>query len=148
FLEEKAFRRVGGSTDVRVDVRVIAATNRNLEDEVRQTRFREDLFYRLNVLPLRLPPLRSHPEDIPALISFYVDIFNREFKKNVRATSPAALRLLAGYAWPGNVRELRNAIERAMLLTTGDLLEPADFPIASADVTPTHAVELPVAGLN
>jgi DNA-binding NtrC family response regulator len=148
FLEEKAFRRVGGSTDVRVDVRVIAATNRNLEDEVRQSRFREDLFYRLNVLPLKLPTLRSHIEDLPTLISFYVEVFNREFKKNVHGASAAALRLLAGYAWPGNVRELRNAIERAMLLTTGDTLEPADFPIASAEVNQAHAVDLPVAGLN
>ena len=148
FLEEKAFRRVGGSTDVRVDVRVVAATNRNLEDEVRQNRFREDLFYRLNVLPLKLPALRSHMEDVPALITYYVDVFNREFKKNVRGASPAALRLLAGYAWPGNVRELRNAIERAMLLTAGETLEPADFPIASAEVTLSHAVELPVSGLN
>jgi len=148
FLEEKAFRRVGGSTDVRVDVRVVAATNRNLEDEVRQNRFREDLFYRLNVLPLKLPALRSHMEDVPALITYYVDAFNREFKKNVRGASPAALRLLAGYAWPGNVRELRNAIERAMLLTAGETLEPAYFPIASAEVTQAHAVELPVSGLN
>jgi DNA-binding NtrC family response regulator len=148
FLEEKAFRRVGGSTDVRVDVRVIAATNRNLEDEVRQTRFREDLFYRLNVLPLTLPTLRSHIDDLPALISFYVDVFNREFKKNVHGASPATLRVLAQYGWPGNVRELRNAVERAMLLTAGDALEPADFPIAGRDMLQTHTVELPMAGFD
>src|SRR5205807_1818302 len=96
FLEEKTFRRVGGTADVRVDVRVIAATNRNLDDEVRKGRFREDLFYRLNVLPLKLPALRAHMDDVPALVGFYVDIFNREFKKNVRGASAAALRVLAG----------------------------------------------------
>jgi DNA-binding NtrC family response regulator len=148
FLEEKAFRRVGGAADVRVDVRVIAATNRNLDDEVRKGRFREDLFYRLNVLPLKLLPLRAHVDDIPALVGFYVDIFNREFKKNVHGASPSALRVLASYAWPGNVRELRNAVERAMLLATGDYLEPIDFPIASSDGPAAHNVELPSTGLD
>ena len=110
FLEEKAFRRVGGSADIRVDVRVVAATNRTLEDEVKAGRFREDLFYRLNVLPLKLPPLRAHLEDVPALVSFYVDLFNREFKKNVRGVSAETLKRLTTYGWPGNVRELRNAV--------------------------------------
>jgi len=148
FLEEKTFRRVGGSADIRVDVRVIAATNRNLEDEVRQGRFREDLFYRLNVLPLKLPPLRAHIDDVPALVAFYIDNFNREFKKNVRGVSAATLRLLTGYGWPGNVRELRNAVERAMLLSAADVLEPADFPIASSASTAAHDVELPASGLD
>jgi DNA-binding NtrC family response regulator len=148
FLEEKTFRRVGGSADIRVDVRVIAATNRTLEDEVRQGRFREDLFYRLNVLPLKLPPLRAHIEDVPALLRFYIDIFNREFKKNVRGASPATLKTLSAYGWPGNVRELRNAIERAMLLAAGDTLEPEDFPIATGGASGGRAVDLPAAGLN
>ncbi|HKV99765.1 MAG TPA: sigma-54 dependent transcriptional regulator [Vicinamibacterales bacterium] len=148
FLEEKTFRRVGGSTDVHVDVRVVAATNRNLEDEVRHGRFREDLFYRLNVVPLPLPPLRAHIEDVPALVSYYVDVFNREFKKNVHGASPATLKLLTSYGWPGNVRELRNATERAMLLTMGDTLEPADFPIATAESAAAHAVALPPQGLD
>jgi DNA-binding NtrC family response regulator len=148
FLEEKAFRRVGGSSDIRVDVRVIAATNRNLEEEVRAGRFREDLFYRLNVLPLKLPALRTHLDDLPSLVGFYVDIFNREFKKSVRGASPAALGLLSSYAWPGNVRELRNAIERAMLLAAGDTLEPVDFPIAAGAGTNTHQFELPANGLD
>jgi DNA-binding NtrC family response regulator len=148
FLEEKTFRRVGGTADVQVDVRVIAATNRVLDDEVRKGRFREDLFYRLNVLPLKLPALRAHMDDIPALVGFYVDVFNREFKKNVRGASPAALRTLASYGWPGNVRELRNAVERAMLLVTGEYLEPVDFPIASAETLTLHAVELPAGGLD
>jgi DNA-binding NtrC family response regulator len=148
FLEEKAFRRVGGTADLRVDVRVVAATNRDLEDEVRRGRFREDLFYRLNVLQLKLPPLRAHAEDLPALVSFYIDMFNREFKKNVRGASPATLRLLEGYGWPGNVRELRNAVERAMLLAPGDTLEPADFPIATAGAGLPRALELPAQGVD
>jgi DNA-binding NtrC family response regulator len=148
FLEEKTFRRVGGSADVRVDVRVIAATNRTLEDEVKAHRFREDLFYRLNVLPLKLPPLREHIDDLPALVSFYMDLFNREFRKSVRGASAAALRTLAAYHWPGNVRELRNTVERAMLLARGDTLEPADFPMPSGAPAPTQAMALPADGLN
>src|SRR5690606_19795503 len=146
FLEEKAFRRIGGTSDVRVDVRVVAATNRTLEDEVRAGRFREDLFYRLNVLPLKLPPLRAHLEDVPALVDFYVDLFNREFKKNIRGVSPAALALLRAHGWPGNVRERRNAVERAMLLATGDTLEPVDFPIAGGAAS-GHVIQLPSAGI-
>jgi two-component system response regulator AtoC len=147
FLEEKTFRRVGGSSDIRVDVRVVAATNRTLEEEVRAGRFREDLYYRLNVLPLKLPALRDHLADLPSLIHFYTDLFNREFKKSVRGASPAAIATLTQYGWPGNVRELRNAIELAMLLTNGDLLEPADFPIAAASPGPQQ-FELPPGGLN
>jgi transcriptional regulator with PAS, ATPase and Fis domain len=147
FLEEKTFRRVGGTADIRVDVRVVAATNRTLEDEVKSGRFREDLFYRLNVLPLKLPSLRDHLEDVPALLAFYVDNFNREFKKNVRGASATAVKTLTQYGWPGNVRELRNAVERAMLLTNGDTLEAGDFPVASGRDA-THAVELPAAGLD
>jgi DNA-binding NtrC family response regulator len=147
FLEEKVLRRVGGSHDIRVDVRVVGATNRTLEEEVRAGRFREDLFYRLNVLPLRLPPLRSHLEDLPALVSFYIDNFNREFKKNVRGASEATLRRLSEYSWPGNVRELRNAVERAMLLATTDVLEPEQFPQATP-VTLAHAVALPADGID
>jgi transcriptional regulator with PAS, ATPase and Fis domain len=147
FLEEKTFRRVGGSADIQVDVRVVAATNRTLEEEVKSGRFREDLFYRLNVLPLKLPPLRAHPEDVPSLVGFYLDIFNREFKKNVRGASPEAIALLSAHDWPGNVRELRNAIERAMLLTNADTLEPEDFPIGGGRAG-GHAVDLPAAGLD
>src|SRR5687767_477448 len=128
FLEEKTFKRVGGSVDIRVDVRVIAATNRALEDEVRQGRFREDLYYRLNVLPIRLPPLRERSKDIPALVSYYVDTYNREFKKRVKGVTKVALSRLQGYRWPGNVRELRNAVERAMLLVEGSELTPSEFP--------------------
>ena len=127
FLEEKNFKRVGGAADVRVDVRVVAATNRNLEAQVTKGRFRSDLYYRLNVLPIRLPPLREHAEDVPTLVAFFVDTFNREFRKRISGLSPHAVSLLKSYGWPGNVRELRNVVERAMLLAEGNRLEVQDF---------------------
>ena len=148
FLEEKAFKRVGGAQDIRVDVRVVAATNRNLEEAVRQNTFREDLYYRLNVLPLALPPLRAHPSDIPPLIGYYVDLFNREFKKTVKGVSPEALKGLEAYPWPGNIRELRNAVERAMLLTEVDTLVPEHFPVLTPRAQFTQGVELPVGGID
>jgi DNA-binding NtrC family response regulator len=127
FLEERAFKHVGGLNDIRVDVRVVAATNRNLEDDVKAGRFREDLFYRLQVMPITLPPLRERKGDIPLLVSYFVDRYNREFKKRIRGLSSDALSLVDQYAWPGNIRELRNALERAMLLTTKDLIELEDL---------------------
>ena len=147
FLEEKVLRRVGGSADIRVDVRIVAATNRTLEDEVRAGRFREDLYYRLNVLPLKLPPLRAHIDDLPALVAFYVGTFNKEFKKNVYGASEAALRQMSAYSWPGNVRELRNAVERAMLLCSGNTLEADQFPQTALRAV-SNAIELPAEGLE
>ena len=116
FLEEKSFKRVGGSQDIKVDVRVVAATNRSLQEEVKKGHFREDLFYRLNVMAVPLPPLRERKGDIPLLIDHYIDTFNTEFRKKIRGVSPAAMPALQAYPWRGNVRELRNAVERAMLL--------------------------------
>jgi two-component system, NtrC family, response regulator AtoC len=148
FLEEKAFKRVGGSGDVRVDLRVIAATNRDLEDAVKQGRFREDLYYRLNVMQIVLPPLRDRLSDVPLLADYYIDVFNREFRKNIRGASPEAQELLKRYRWPGNVRELRNAIERAMLLGDGPWLTPDLLPVATG-VSPVHAsMVLPEDGVN
>ena len=149
FLEDKTFKRVGGVADIKVDVRVIAATNRQLEDEVKKGRFREDLYYRLNVLPIVLPPLRSRPEDIPALVHYFVDAYNTEFRKRVRGVSGEAMRVLKSYGWPGNIRELRNAVERAMLLAEGDQLTADHFPVAtSAGARLTEAVELPASGID
>jgi len=148
FLEEKSFKRVGGSADIRVDVRVIAATNRDLEDAVSEGKFRADLYYRLNVMQVPLPPLREHRSDIPLLVSFYIDQFNREFRKQVRGASAEALELLRGYSWPGNVRELRNAVERAMLLADGEWLEPAHFPFAVSRRTTAGAYDLPDEGVS
>jgi two-component system response regulator AtoC len=149
FLEEKAFKRVGGAADIKVDVRVIAATNRSLEDEVKKGRFREDLYYRLNVMAVALPPLRDRREDVPMLISHYIDAFNTEFRKKIHGVSPSALDALRAYPWPGNVRELRNAVERAMLLTESVELNEAHFPVLSApggDVS--SGMNLPAGGIN
>jgi DNA-binding NtrC family response regulator len=146
FLEEKTFKRVGGLADVRVDVRVVAATNRDLDREVKAGKFREDLFYRLQVMPISLPPLRERKGDVALLASFYIDQFNREFRKKIRGLSPRAVTLLEQYQWPGNVRELRNAIERAMLLVDRTSLEPEDFTLTRT-VSPVEFV-LPPEGVN
>jgi two-component system, NtrC family, response regulator AtoC len=147
FLEEKTFKRVGGLTDIRVDVRVVAATNRTLEEEVKAGKFREDLFYRLQVMPVLLPPLRERRSDVPLLADYFVDRFNREFRKRVRGLAPAATELLQNHSWPGNIRELRNTIERAMLLIDHEWLEPDDF--ATLARPPAAAqFQLPLDGVN
>jgi transcriptional regulator with GAF, ATPase, and Fis domain len=149
FLEEKTFKRVGGAADIRVDVRVIGATNRNLQEEVRAGRFREDLFYRLNVLPITLPPLRDRADDIPLLVAFYVDAYSIEFKRKVRGVAGDAMKRLQGYGWPGNVRELRNTVERAMLLSEGEQLAIDDFTIGGAGAVKLgERVELPANGID
>jgi len=148
FLEDKTFKRVGGQHDIRVDVRVIGATNRNLEGRVKEGVFREDLYYRLNVLPIQLPPLRAHLEDLPGMVDFYVDQFNREFRKSVRGVTPAAMRGLHDYGWPGNVREVRNAVERAMLLTESQWLDPKDFPVLAAHAHAVLGIALPSEGVR
>ena len=148
FLEEKSFRRVGGAHDIHVDVRVIAATNRQLEDEVGTHRFRSDLFFRLNVLPIEMPPLRARPDDIPVLVEYFIDSFNAEFRKRVQGATPAAHALLQGYGWPGNVRELRNVIERAMLLSDGAHLDARDFTVTAGAVSTGDDFELPATGVD
>jgi len=149
FLEEKTFKRVGGASDIKVDVRVVAATNRNLEDEVKHGRFREDLYYRLNVLPIALPPLRARPDDIQRLTNYFIDNFNTEFRKRVRRVAPETMKRLQAYSWPGNIRELRNAIERAMLLADAEELTDADFPLAGG-LAPrlSEGVQLPAQGID
>src|SRR5688500_16319559 len=148
FLEEKAFKRVGGAADIRVDVRVIAATNRKLEEEVRHGRFRSDLFYRLNVLPIALAALRDHAEDIPLLAEFFIDAFNAEFKKRIQGVTPAAAALLQSYGWPGNVRELRNVVERAMLLCENSRLDVRDFGVLKPAAAAGDVFDLPASGVN
>ena len=118
-LEEKAFYRVGGSKKNHVDVRIIAATNKSLEECIREGTFREDLYYRLNVARITIPPLRERKEDIAALTLFFMDKFNQRFRKNFQKVTDDAGRLLMAHPWTGNVRELRNAIERVMLMEEG-----------------------------
>jgi transcriptional regulator with PAS, ATPase and Fis domain len=149
FLEEKSFKRVGGSQDIRVDVRVVAATNRSLQEEVKKGHFREDLYYRLNVMAVDLPPLRERKGDITPLIGHYIDTFNSEFRKKIRGVSPTAMTALQAYPWRGNVRELRNALERAMLLADGNELNENHFPmLAAADGELSTAMALPIEGIN
>ena len=123
-LQEKRFQRVGGVNKVDVDIRIVASTNKNLEQAMKEGQFREDLYYRLQVVPITIPPLRDRPEDIMPLVRNFVDRYNREFKNNVCRISPDAERMLMQYQWPGNVRELRNVIERAILLESEKELLP------------------------
>jgi two-component system, NtrC family, response regulator AtoC len=139
---------VGGAADIHVDVRVVAATNRDLEEQVAKGAFRSDLFYRLNVLPIRLPALREHADDVPVLSAFFIDLFNREFKKRIAGVTPAADTLLRTYGWPGNVRELRNVIERAMLLCEGDRLDVQDFGVLAPRLGSGDPFELPPGGVK
>jgi DNA-binding NtrC family response regulator len=148
FLEEKSLRRVGGSQDIRLNVRVIAASNRDLGEEVAGHRFREDLFYRLNVISIVMPALRTRREDIPLLVEHFIEGFDTEFRKRVRGVTPAARTMLQQYHWPGNVRELRNAIERAMLLSDNDQLDAPDFPALSATIGSVYGFQLPSTGVD
>jgi DNA-binding NtrC family response regulator len=129
-LQEREFERVGDTRTVKVDVRIIAATNLDLQEEVAKGRFREDLFYRLNVVALYLPPLRNRREDIPRLIDHFLDRFNQENGKDLRKISKDMLNVLVRYPWPGNVRELENAMERAVVLARGDTLTEELLPTA------------------
>lgn len=140
-LQEKQFERVGGEETVQVDVRILAATNRDLEKEVREGRFRQDLFYRLHVIPIRIPPLRDRAEDIPLLAEHFVVRHTRELgRSGVRLTSEA-LQLLTRYRWPGNVRELENVLERAVVLCEGDVIRASDLPFGAHEAE--LRVELP-----
>jgi DNA-binding NtrC family response regulator len=127
-LQDRAFERIGGVKTIRVDIRVVAATNQNLEDMVAQGRFREDLFYRLNVIPIRIPPLRERTSDIPLLTSHFLQEFSRKKKKPLKRLSPGAMELLLRYPWPGNVRELENLMERLVILCEGEVVKVSDLP--------------------
>ena len=134
-VEERTFLRVGGTVPIAVDVRIVAATNRELASLVKAGTFREDLFYRLDVFPVRLPPLRARKEDIPALAHGFAAAAARQVKKKAPAFSPAALERLSAHDWPGNVRELRNVVERAVLLASGEIIRPADVVVGVAGET-------------
>jgi len=133
FLEQGRFRRVGSTRDQNADVRVIAATNRNLPQEVERQRFRADLFYRLNVVSFHVPPLRERPEDVPALIDYFLEIYRKRFVRPKLDLSAEARQRLYTYAWPGNVRELRNCLERAAAISLSDTIEPSQIPFLNLE---------------
>ena len=152
FLEERMFRRVGGTQEISVDVRIIAATNRDIEEAIDQGAFRTDLMFRLNVIPVFLPPLRERGEDIRLLAQHFVTQFGAEFRKTVTSIEDDAFEKLFGYAWPGNVRELRNVLERAVLLCKGEAISAADIVLGQAErpaeTTDASALVLPQGGLD
>ncbi|MFH0883315.1 MAG: sigma-54 dependent transcriptional regulator [bacterium] len=127
-LQERVIERVGGNQQIQISVRVIAATHQNLRELVKQGQFREDLFYRISVITLTLPPLRSRPEDIPGLANFFLDRYRREAGREPMLITPRAMKALRGYRWPGNVRELENVIERAVVMTPGNRVDVDDLP--------------------
>ncbi len=150
-IQMREIRRVGDTKDLRTDVRLIAASNRELETAVREGVMREDLFYRLNVLPIDLPPLRERREDIPLLVAHFLQKFNKDLGKEVRAVSPEALAVLERYHWPGNIRELENVIERAMVLGAGDVLGVDSLPESVRRGRPARgqeSIELPEEGID
>jgi transcriptional regulator with PAS, ATPase and Fis domain len=128
-LEEESFARVGGEQPLQVDVRLIATTNRNLEQEVAQGRFRRDLYYRLSAMPLSIPALRARLDDLPHLVRYFIERYGDQGEARVLSISPRTMRILHGYSWPGNVRELRNVIQHACVLARGPCIEPGDLPV-------------------
>jgi len=137
-LQEREFERVGGSETLRTDSRVVAATNRDLEEAARERRFRADLFFRLNVFPIRVPPLRERAEDIPLLAEYWASRCARNVGKAVRRIDESAMAALCAYPWPGNIRELQNVVERAVILARGSVLDLADFELPSLDSEPSR----------
>lgn len=148
-LESRTINPIGGNREIPVDVRIIAATNRKLEHLVDDGEFRQDLYYRLNVVNIRLPPLRERRDDIPLLVRAFIDELARESHRPVRDITPAALALLQGYDWPGNVRELRNVLESAIVMSSRDTLDVADLPESIHTAHPAQPAQIPVrAGLT
>jgi two-component system nitrogen regulation response regulator NtrX len=139
-LQEQVVEPVGGQQSVKVDVRVIAATNKDLATEIRNTRFREDLYFRLNVIPIYVPPLRERGDDVIRLAQHFVAEFSREYGRRPKTLSAAAMDILRAYRWPGNVRELRNTIERLMIMVPGEVIEPADLAFLDVAAAPAKSI--------
>jgi transcriptional regulator with GAF, ATPase, and Fis domain len=137
-IQESEFERVGGLKTIKVDVRLVTATNRDLEQEIARSNFREDLYYRLNVVPLQIPPLRKRAGDIPLLVSHIIKKFNERLRKTISGIADDALAALEAHSWPGNIRELENVLERTILFTKGDRIERTDLQLAGAS-EPAHA---------
>lgn len=143
FIQEREFTPVGGTKIKKVDVRLIAATNKNLQEKIKEGTFREDLFYRLNIVPIHLPPLRERPEDIPLLAEHFLLKYCREMRKNLKKMSPTFLDLLKSYSWPGNVRELENIMERIVIMTDEEEIQPHHFPIPIQPKEERIALQVP-----
>jgi two-component system response regulator HydG len=142
-LQERAFERVGGEETVEVDVRVITATNKDIKEQVEEGNFREDLFYRLHIIPITLPALREHPSDIPLLVEHFIDKLARRTRSEVDGLAPDAMQALRSYAWPGNVRELENVIEHALVFAEGDKIHLKDLPAAITGMKNENMLEIP-----
>jgi two-component system response regulator PilR (NtrC family) len=148
-VQEKTFRRIGGAEDIKVDVRIISATNQNLSESVKKGDFREDLYFRLNVIPIHMPPLRERKEDIPLLTKHFIEKYAREFGKEVRMISVYSMELLMEYAFPGNIRELENIIERAVAMETSNIILPENLVIsANAATVPNFDIEIMDKGID
>ncbi|MGE5185517.1 MAG: sigma-54 interaction domain-containing protein, partial [Acidobacteriota bacterium] len=145
-IQESEFERVGGLKTIKVDVRLITATNRDLEAEIQRGNFREDLFYRLNVVPLQIPPLRQRKGDIPLLVAHVIKKFNERLKKNITGIADDALAALETHSWPGNIRELENVLERTILFCKGDRIERADLQLTATPGVPSPTQPPPLAG--
>ena len=143
-LEDQTIRRIGGVKDIGVDIRVIAASNRDLEQGVRDGTFRQDLFYRLSIIPIFIPPLRHRKEDILPLVEFFIERYNFRFRKMVKGITQEARDLLLQYDWPGNVRELKNAVERAMILEDSDFIRPTYLPIQVTGKAQGYNIPMPL----
>jgi two-component system response regulator PilR (NtrC family) len=149
-VQEKTFRRIGGSEDIKVDVRIISATHQNLEEKVKKKEFREDLYYRLNVIPIFLPPLRERKEDIPLLINNFIEKYAQMFGKEIRNISSYAMELLMNYAFPGNIRELENIIERSVAMESSNIILPENLSLSTdtAPGTPNFDIEITDKGID
>lgn len=148
-VQEKSFRRIGGADDIKVDVRIISATNQNLEEKVKKGEFREDLFFRLNVIPIYMPPLRERKEDIPLITNHFIEKYAREFGKEIRTISSYAMELLMNYSFPGNIRELENIIERGVAMESSNIILPENLVLEASVPGGIHNyhVEIPDKGL-
>jgi two-component system response regulator PilR (NtrC family) len=150
-VQEKTFRRIGGAEDIKVDMRIISATNKNLEKSVKDGIFREDLYYRLNVVPIHIPPLRKRREDIPLLTRFFIEKYSREFGKEINTISTYALELLLEYQFPGNIRELENIIERSIVLEQSNIILPENLVLTGSIGTTDYICEnfdIPLEGID
>jgi len=146
-LQEREFERVGGIKTIKINVRVIAATNRNIKRALKEGLLREDLYYRLNVISIKIPPLREYKEDIPLLVEYFLQKFNGESGKNIKGVSPQAMKMLMNYDWPGNIREVENIIERAVILSSEDVILPQSLPLHLEEEPDEMEIHIPPEGI-